>query len=369
VADVLGEIERHVRCEACNLDFETDLQNAVELIFRVHPELRQADLKTYCIGGPEHAPHVVAQARLEPGESLELDLALDAGSYLIRGPQLPYTIPVTVRTEGGTTQAMLALSRAADRGVCPPVLAGRQRLIVENCYPHQMLLRVERAVPREDVLSAADAQRLPLFRQLFPQQLVERESLASLSSCTLLAIKVANAWGLLEARGEIEAQRIVQSYMKQARDTIETKRGQVAKAQHDRLIATFPTTLDAVACAKQVLALQGEDSDPALRPRAKVALHRGMASSTTVMGRVDVQGGAVHRVSALLDLPLDGELLLSSELGADLDVLDALWNDGWSVQPGSSGGSGGSSQAYFAARNGSSTGDTRAAAPMRETSH
>ena len=59
VADTLAEIDRHAHCEACDLDFDVDFGNTVELIFRVHPELRQANLKTYCIGGPEHAPQSV----------------------------------------------------------------------------------------------------------------------------------------------------------------------------------------------------------------------------------------------------------------------------------------------------------------------
>src|SRR5262249_54315636 len=66
VTDTLRAIAEHAHCEACHLDFKLDFANSIELIFRVHPEVRDADLATYCIGGPAHSPHVFAQVRVAP---------------------------------------------------------------------------------------------------------------------------------------------------------------------------------------------------------------------------------------------------------------------------------------------------------------
>ena len=88
ITDTLRAIAEHAHCEACHLDFELDFANSIELIFRVHPEIREADLGTYCIGGPAHSRHVVAQVRVAPAERIELGLELPEGSYRLRGPQL-----------------------------------------------------------------------------------------------------------------------------------------------------------------------------------------------------------------------------------------------------------------------------------------
>ncbi len=80
VKDTLNAIESHARCEVCDLDFDVDFGNSLELIFRAHPELRDVDLKTYCIGGPEHLPHVIAQVRVAPGERIDLNLQLGEGA-------------------------------------------------------------------------------------------------------------------------------------------------------------------------------------------------------------------------------------------------------------------------------------------------
>ena len=76
VTDTLRAIAEHAHCEACHLDFELDFANSIELIFRVHPEIREADLGTYCVGGPAHSPHVLAQMRVAPAERIELELEL-----------------------------------------------------------------------------------------------------------------------------------------------------------------------------------------------------------------------------------------------------------------------------------------------------
>src|SRR5262249_58645011 len=71
VKETLRALREHGRCEACQIDFELDFANSVEMIFRAHPEVRDSELATYCVGGPAHSPHVAAQARVGPGERLD----------------------------------------------------------------------------------------------------------------------------------------------------------------------------------------------------------------------------------------------------------------------------------------------------------
>ena len=87
----------HGKCEACQLDFELDFANSVEMIFRVHPEVREADLGVYCIGGPAHSPHVMAQVRVAPSERIELDLGLSEGKYQIPRPAIAERLRVPRR--------------------------------------------------------------------------------------------------------------------------------------------------------------------------------------------------------------------------------------------------------------------------------
>ena len=89
IKDTLRAIRDHGHCPACNLDYPLDFASSVELVFRVHPEIRAVDLGTYCIGGPAHSPHVLAQVRVAAGERIELALEMPEGSYRLRGPSSP----------------------------------------------------------------------------------------------------------------------------------------------------------------------------------------------------------------------------------------------------------------------------------------
>src|SRR5262249_22311024 len=105
VADTLRAIREHARCEACQADFDLDFGRPIELSFRAHPEVREADTRLYCAGGPSHAPHVVAQVRVAAGEPFALELTLPEGAYRLLGPQLPWSLRVPVHP-GATTRSL-----------------------------------------------------------------------------------------------------------------------------------------------------------------------------------------------------------------------------------------------------------------------
>jgi serine/threonine protein kinase/class 3 adenylate cyclase len=320
VKDTLAAIERHAHCEACDLDFEIDFGNSVELIFRIHPEVRRADLRTYCIGGPEHSPHVVANVRLAAGESVELDLKLDAGSYVLRGPQLPYAVKLLIRSVDGAARETLALSKDFDPSRVPNLHAGRQSLTLENRYDRPLLIRIERTICRGDVMTAADALRLPVFRELFPDELVSGDQLADFSERVLLGLRVLGVERLLEACGDAKTYHRLQFGQLKAARLIELAGGAVIKRQDEQLVAVFPDTVSAIRTAIELVnsgAFAGSEED---QLDLKIGLHRGTALSTTVNGRVDYFGRAVNVATDLLSRSSDGPLLISDALARDAEI-------------------------------------------------
>ncbi len=144
VTDTLRAIAEHARCAACHLDFRLDFVNSIELIFRVHPEIRRADLGTYCIGGPAHSPHVPAQVRVAAGERLELELELSEGVYRLRGPQLPWSVDIPVRGSSGPWRWELDLAPGRTPVGPAGLRSGGQILVLSNGYDRELVVRVER---------------------------------------------------------------------------------------------------------------------------------------------------------------------------------------------------------------------------------
>jgi class 3 adenylate cyclase len=320
VRDTLRRLREHEHCPACALDFNVDFANSVELIFRAHPEVRASELATYCVGGPAHSPHVVAQARLAPGECLELELALEEGAYRLRGPQLPYVLDFRVGHGPGAVRWDVALGRAAGQ---PPRLLrpGGQVLALTNDYDREVVVRVERAAARADALTAARASALELFRELFPEETLSPGQLVSVATVTLLVTDLEGAGELYAERGDAGAFGLLHEHFRRLRDRVRGEGGALVKTVGEGAVAAFTDPAAAVRAALALPDLLPPDA-PGLRPRAGV--HRGAALAATVNDHLDYFGAAVRQALALPALARGGELVLTEATAGDPQVAALL---------------------------------------------
>ncbi len=319
----LRNIKSHGACRACNLDFALDFANSVEMIFRVHPSVRPSEPATYCIGGPAHSPHVVAQVRVAPGERLELVLELSEGPYSLRGPQLPYTVALRVHPDTGAVRGELDLVRGPGPELPRTFRAGTQTLRLTNPHTSEVVVRVERTARREDALTAARASAHPLFRELFPFEVLEGNQLVSIAHITLLATRLENAAGLYRELGDVRAFGLIHEHFRLAEEQIRREGGALLKTVNEGLLATFD---DPAAAVRVALALQ-----PLLAKRIEaralriaVAVHRGPAMVATINGRLDYFGNTVQQTVRLCQQAAGGEVRLTQPLAADPHVQGLL---------------------------------------------
>jgi hypothetical protein len=85
----LTEVNPQVHCPGCNIDFNVNFEQSVELTFRPNASIRKVEAEMFCIGGPQVMPHVVAQQLLPPGDKRSIDLDLEAGRYRVRTMCIP----------------------------------------------------------------------------------------------------------------------------------------------------------------------------------------------------------------------------------------------------------------------------------------
>jgi class 3 adenylate cyclase len=325
ITDTLRAIAEHAHCAACNLDFRLDFANSIELIFRVHPEVRQADLGTYCIGGPSHSPHVPAQVRVAPGERIELELELTEGTYRLRGPQLPWTVDFPVRGSTGPRRWELELAPGSTPVGPAGLRAGDQVLVLNNGYDRELVVRVERTASRGDALTAARAASLALFRELFPDELLAPGQLATVSTVTFLvtALDPDQADALYQSLGDARAFGVLHEHFRRLGDAIRQGGGAVVKTQGEGLVASFSEVSSAVRTA---LELPGRlVGDEATRPlRLRIGIHRGPALAATLNDQLDYFGTTARQAARALDQARAGELVLTRAVAADPEVAALL---------------------------------------------
>ena len=80
----LDQLPEGAHCGTCNIDYDRDFSNSVELAFHPANAVRPVENGEYCLFGPMSTPHIKVQLTLAPGEREEVDLALEKGRYRLR---------------------------------------------------------------------------------------------------------------------------------------------------------------------------------------------------------------------------------------------------------------------------------------------
>ena len=248
----LQDVQAHASCPACDLDFDIDFAASIELTFRISRQVRQANTRTYCVGGPGHAPHVCVQVRMNPSERIGLKLNLSAGNYLIRDGAM--TAAFTVSEDATTRNCELQIN---DDKVpqLPDLIAESQHLTIVNRHRVERLVKIERDVPRQHVLSALAATSFGAFRQAFPHEVLSASQLVTVRAAGIVACRID--WG-----GDSTS-----SHKHGRRTTLNTRSAL-------RRIAEHATSLGAFASDREgdVVVLAFCDSTAAVQAMAKLSL-------------------------------------------------------------------------------------------------
>jgi class 3 adenylate cyclase len=321
INDTLRAIRDHGHCPACNLDYPLDFASSVELVFRVHPEIRTVDLRTYCIGGPAHFPHVLAQVRVAAGERIELVLELPEGSYRMRGPQLPWSVDFQVQPGAATRLWEISLA-AGPTGDHPRTFrAGHQVLTLFNELEREIVVRIERTALRTDALTAARAGSLALFRELFPGEVLSPGQLATVSTVTLLVADLdpLQADSLYQTMDDARTFNIMQELFRLLGEAIRASGGAVVKTIGDGLLAAFSDPASAVRLGLE-LHEHLSRSDLTRNLRLRAGIHRGTALAANVNDHLDYFGTTARQVMKLTAHLNPGELALSPAVASDPEV-------------------------------------------------
>ncbi len=320
--DTLRDLKEHENCRACAADFRTDFAASVELVFKAHPDIRVAEAGNYCAGGPAHSPHVVAQTRIAANERLELELALSEGTYRIRGPQLPWSLELRIDPSATGRRCELDLA-AGTPGQGITLATGGQIITIRNARQHEIVVRVERATVRDDVLTAARAIAIPAFRDLFPDELLSPGQLAPTSSVSILWVKISDGDTLMDRLGEARAFQQIQATFRAIEKKVRSEGGVVVKAVGEGMLAAFGEVTSATRAALGLA--KAIDAEPLCKDlRLQAGLHRGLALVASVNDRLDYFGQSVRLATRLGDLAMPGELLLTPQIAGDPEVAALL---------------------------------------------
>jgi class 3 adenylate cyclase len=260
---------------------------------------------------------VVAQVRLEAAERVELEVKLSAGDYLIRGPRLVGQQRLRVRPTPAPSTHEVAISELGKTDHTPVLRAGRQVVTLTNDLDHLQVLRIERMIARDDVVTATHASTLALFRELFPDQVLGQNRPIAADEMTLVATYL-QADQLYDSLGDREAYDLIAKHLDVLRTCIASHRGTVAKTVGEGVLAAFVDCEHAVDAALAMQSALDEESELSCI-RLSIGINRGRTLVATMNQRLDYFGATARAVNALPDFAA-GDILMTETVFGDPEV-------------------------------------------------
>ena len=309
--EVLSNIKNHTQCEVCDVEFQSNIGNAIELVFQADAEIRTVDQGHYCSGGPVHSPHVITQLRIEPGEQLEVEVNLTRGDYLLRGVGSTQRQRLRVKAQGAPSQLDLRLSHLGTISNVPSLRAGPIAISLLNDEDQTRVIRVERTVERENVVTAAAISADANFRSLFPEQTFDEGTPVATEELALFWATVTNVDEVYRLRSEPEAYLLFQQLLNEIETIVNDHQGAVTKTVGEGLMASFQDRSKAVAAGlaiKDTLRLSAKYEGLEIG----VGIHRSRTLVTTQNGRLDYFGAAVRLVETLAKRAGQGVLMTAT---------------------------------------------------------
>jgi class 3 adenylate cyclase len=273
----LGDVQRRVHCDTCQIDFDVDFDRSVEVTFRPAASIRETTVRDYCVGGPRVTPHVVAQLVLAPGETRDVDLKLDSPGLRVRG-------------------------------------ASAHGNSIRNDSERERVAVVERTAWDEDAATAADVTSLQLFRDLFSSEALRPGEPISVGTLTVLFTDLRGSTRYYRDVGDAPAFGAVMNHLDVLREEVARAGGTVVKTMGDAVMAVFRRPAAAVEAA-----FAGQRRLASDLP-LKVGIHSGPCIAVNQNDRLDYFGSTVNAAARLVDLSTGDDVVVSGAVRDDPEV-------------------------------------------------
>ncbi|MEJ7595117.1 MAG: protein kinase [Planctomycetaceae bacterium] len=316
--DAMENIRSHARCEACDFEFEVDFASSVEMILRTNSQIRRPETGKFCIGGPAHSPHVVAQVRVAAHETVSLGLELAEGRYVLRGPQLPFSIQMNVATSAQQDRLFVDITLPSSRQTSIELRAGRQLITLSNSGSREILLRIERSMVADDAVTALQAAGIPFFRNFFPRQIPSPQQVASVQYLTFVVVTNSFACEMESCHGEFVACELREHHLEQLVGLASRFGGTFVRPFDEGGLLVFRKLEAALQAVMQVVeTIPLVNGMKAWEP--VIALYQGSVMVTTINGQLEYLGSALRAIAKLTSCGRPSLITTTREVAVKLD--------------------------------------------------
>jgi adenylate cyclase len=273
--------------------------------------VRKLPGKKFCIGGPSQQAQIKLNAMLQPGQNRFVKVALEAGNYRFYCDKSRVSVHAVVK-EGGLESALLTFSND-DRRVQFVELSPNPNLILQNRFSEPIIIKCENTDWENYSISASEVTSWPIFRDLFPRELIRPKKQLPANNLTILFTDLFNSSELYNTNGDDSAVGLVMNHFDILQEVIEEERGSIVKTIGDAVMAVFPKPIYAVKAfhhAQHIFKNELRTERPIL---LKAGIHTGNCVAVTLNNHIDYFGNTVNIASRLVEYARGEEVVISSD--------------------------------------------------------
>ena len=323
-------------CSMCEVGFETDFSEQVEITFSLNKSIDEREFPPVCEPPPQFDSRFNLGVPYLQTATAE-EIFLEAGTYNYFCPATFSKGKLIIADEGCSAPQEFHIKQLAEGKFDPPVIQARKgtiRLSLTNlAYPISGLRVFAGEVSdltgehRPATLSGLDILHYPDFRKLFGEQVLSKREQMKVASVTIIFTDITGSTQLYEKLGDAKAYNIVRDHFDILFSQIEAEGGVVLKTIGDAVMASF--TNSGAAVRSLVAALKDFDHynhelPEDARVQIKTGMHHGQAILVNLNERLDYFGSTVNKAARIQGVANSGEICFSEQVYQDASFQAAL---------------------------------------------
>ncbi len=319
--ETLSDLHATAHCNTCQIDFTTNFDHNVEVIFRPNPAVRAVDATVeFCVGSPQRQPHIAFSLIVPPREELPFSTMLSEGRYSLRASGIAGTQIVVAENGGAEKIDFYANVNGWPTGVTKLGLSPGIRLINETAST--LTFELVRTAWSDQAATAADVTTLQVFRDLFSSEVLRPGEEISVGATTLMFTDLRNSTRLYREIGDAPAFGRVREHFEILERAVTAEGGSIVKTMGDAIMAAFRKPSSAMRAIWDVQKQLTERGEPLLS--LKVGIHHGPCIVVNLNDRLDYFGSTVNIAARLPNFSSGGEAILSEPIRSDQEVIEFL---------------------------------------------
>ncbi len=317
----LRDLNGAAHCESCNIEFDANLDQAVELVFTPNPAIRIIETHEFCVGGPQVTPHIVAQQTLQPAANLQWHLSLKPGRYRLRTVQGKSSCYLIAKIDDAPTRSIPITNEGFDPA--DTTIDSDSQLTISNGSDSPQLVLLEKLAWMDDAVTAAEVTSRQTFRDLFSSEVIGYGERISVGKITIAFTDLKGSTSLYEKIGDAPAFGVVMEHFEILKKHVARNDGAIVKTMGDAIMAVFtqPTNALKALLAAQKELTQSKNSQPLV---LKAGIHTGHCIAINQDARLDYFGTAVNLAARLECLSCGQDLVVSKAFLDEPTVISFL---------------------------------------------